>query len=114
MKIPSTARFADEKLKNAFHSLETGDDAERRLFEEVKQAVENIENNAFCGIQIQKYLIPKEYKQKYNIQNIWKYNLSNGWRLLYSLTKEDVVLISIILNWSSHKEYEKRFKYKVK
>ncbi len=114
MKIPSKAIFADEQVQKEYFRLKKGDDAERRLFEEINKAVEDIEKNAFCGIQIQKYLIPKEYQRKYGISNLWKYNLSQGWRLLYCLTREEITLVSVILEWSDHKEYEKRFKYKVR
>ena len=67
--------------------------------------------NAFCGTQIPKRLFPKEYIQKYGITNLWKYDLPKAWRLLYSVAKDEVVVISIILEWFDHKEYERRFKY---
>ena len=34
------------------YKLENGDDSERRLFKLIDQAITNIEENAFCGIQI--------------------------------------------------------------
>jgi len=37
--------------------------------------------------------------------------LRNGWRLLYTLKEEEMVVIGIILEWLPHKEYERRFKY---
>lgn len=59
-----------------------------------------------------KKLFPKEYIKKYCINNLWKYDLSNGWRLLYTVTAEnEVELISAILEWFNHKDYEKRMKY---
>ncbi|MDI6708812.1 MAG: hypothetical protein QME47_07005, partial [Candidatus Thermoplasmatota archaeon] len=30
-------------------------------------------------------LIPKEYIEKYSIDNLWKYNMPKAWRLLYSV-----------------------------
>ncbi len=73
--------------------------------------METIEVNAFCGIQIPKHLIPKEYTKKYDIKNLWKYNLPNAWRLLYSVEGNNVKIISIILEWLDHKKYERRSKY---
>ena len=108
MKRPSVARFADEKLKIAFYSLKEGDYSDRQLFEAVHKAVQTIEQNAFSGIQLRKYLIPKEYQVKYAVKNLWKYNLPNGWRLLYSIEQEDLVIISVILEWFDHKEYERK------
>ncbi len=54
MKLPSTTRFADEKLKEIFYKLEEGDDSGRLLFKVINQALDNIEQNAFCGIQVPK------------------------------------------------------------
>ena len=71
----------------------------------------DIQKNAFCGIQIPKKLIPREYIKKYGIRNLWKYNLPNAWRMLYSIEGRDVKIISIILEWLDHKNYERRFKY---
>lgn len=104
-------RFADEKVKEAFYKLEQGDDQERELFKLIKQALVNIEENAFCGIQIPKRLIPVEYLQKYEVANLWKYDLPRGWRLMYSIAREEVIVVSLVLEWFDHKEYERKFKY---
>lgn len=111
MKLLSTYRFADEKIKEAYYQLEQGDDQERELFKLIKQALINIEENAFCGIQLPKRLIPQEYTQNYGVGNVWKYDLPRGWRLIYSIVREEVIVISLILEWFDHKEYERRFNY---
>ena len=110
MKLPSTIRFFDEDIKKAFYKLENGDDSEKELFRLMNQAMNNIEQNAFCGIQLPKRLIPETYSKK-NIKNLWKYDLPRGWRLVYSIVNEELVVVSIVLEWMSHKEYERRFKY---
>jgi hypothetical protein len=79
MKLPSTIRFADEKIKDAFYKLKNGDYSEKELFKIINQALDNIESNAFCGIQIPKKLIPKEYLTKFDVKNLWKYDLPKGW-----------------------------------
>jgi len=108
MKLPSTIRFADIKIKESFHSLEKD---EKELYKSINQALDKIEKNAFSGIQISKKLIPQEYKQKFGIENLWKYNLLNGWRLMYSITSDEIIVLSLILEWFDHKEYERKFKY---
>lgn len=70
-----------------------------------------MEENAFCGIQIPKRLIPKTYLRKYGVDNLWKYDLPEGWRLLYSVRRDEIIVVSIILEWPPHKEYERRFGY---
>ena len=111
MKLSSKVIFANKKIKKAYYKLEKGDDSEKQLFKLISQALQNIEENAFCGIQIPKKLIPKEYLRKYEVKNLWKYDLPKGWRLIYSIFKEEIIVISLILEWFSHKDYKKRFKY---
>lgn len=111
MKLPSTIRFADENIKEALYKLENGDDSEKQLFKFINQALDNIEGNAFSGVQIPKRLIPKEYAVKYDVKNLWKYDLPKGWRLMYSIVNEELVVVSIILEWFDHKDYERRFRY---
>lgn len=110
MILPSKARFFDEAIKEAFYKLETGDDSERELFKVLNQAIDNIEQNAFCGIQIPKKLIPEEYHKK-GVKNAWKCDLPKGWRLIYSIVNEELIVVSIVLEWFNHKDYEKRFNY---
>ena len=78
MRLPSDIRFADESIREAFYKLEKGDDSERELFKFINQALDNIERNAFCGIQIPKRLIPKEYITKYGVK---KYLKLMGWSI---------------------------------
>jgi len=70
-----------------------------------------LKKDPFCGIAIQKRLIPKIYIKKYGIDNLWKYDLPGAWRLLYSVAADRVKIVSIILEWLDHKGYERRFGY---
>ena len=112
MKLPSKIKFADEKVKRAFERLSTSTTEDGQLYKFLAQAFENLEKDAFIGIQIPKKLIPKEYRQKYEIDNLWKYNLPNAWRLLYSVSRDEITVISIVLEWMKHKEYDRKFGYK--
>ncbi len=109
MRLSSKVKFSDRKVKEAFLHLNTSN--EKNIYNWLIRAFKDIEDNAFCGIQIPKRLIPQEYKKKYNIHNLWKYNLPNAWRLLYSIENQEIIVVSIILEWMDHKTYEKRFKY---
>lgn len=102
--------FADEKVKEAFEKLKNSPD-EKRLYENLMRAFKDIEENPNAFIHIKQKLIPKVYINKYGIDNLWKYDLPNGWRLLYSLGKGEIEIIAIILEWFDHKDYEKRFGY---
>ena len=111
MEIPSQVRFADEVLQRSFEQLSDGNSEEKEVREWLEQAFVNIEKNAFCGIQIPKKLIPKEYIADYRITNLWKYNLPNAWRLLYSIENQQICVVSIVLEWMNHKDYERKFNY---
>jgi len=109
MRLSSKIRFADGKVKKAFEELsELG---ESKMYNWLVRALKDIEENAFCGIQIPKRLIPKEYLKKYEVHNLWKYNLPDAWRLIYSIENQEILVVSIVLDWMDHKTYEKKFKY---
>ena len=106
--MKSKVQFINEQVKNAFEKLKNEDE---QVYKIILRAFGDIENNAFCGIQIPKRLIPKEYIQKYEVKNLWKYNLPDAWRLIYSVKGKNLLIFSIILEWLDHKEYERRFHY---
>lgn len=103
-------RFADINLKKAYDKLKDSEFSD--LYKHITKTFKDIEKNPSCGTAVPKHLIPKIYIKKYDINNLFKYDLPAGWRLLYSLKKEEIEIIAIILEWMSHKEYERRFKYK--
>lgn len=77
----------------------------------MNRAFDDLADNPFCGIPIPRRLMPKVYIKKYGIDNLWKYNLPNAWRLIYSFAKNEVIVIAIILEWMNHKSYERKFAY---
>lgn len=111
MILPSKIQFADEKVKDAFETLKNSSGEEKQLYAWLARAFKDIEQNAFCGLQIPKKLLPEEYAQKFNIDNLWKYNLPNAWRLIYAVKGNGIIVISVILEWFDHKNYERRFNY---
>ena len=111
MDLKAEMRFADIALKSAFDALEKGDAQEKQLHCSLVRAFNHIKHNVFCGAQVPKKLIPREYLQKYRVDNLWKCNLPGAWRLLYSVEKEGITVVAILLEWLNHKSYEKRFGY---
>jgi len=101
-------RYADEKIKKDFEKLKNRDD---KLLRHLKNAIENIKEDPTCGIKVPQKLIPKEWIKKYSIDNLYKYNLPDAWRLLYSLSGGQVEIIAIILGCYNHKNYERKFNY---
>jgi len=108
MMKPSKVVFISQELEKSFNSLPNNDPIKKAII----RAIKDLKRNAFSGIQIPKRLFPKEYVKKYEINNLWKYDLPKGWRLLYTVIGEnEVQIISAILEWFDHKEYERRFGY---
>lgn len=105
---PSKVVFISDELERDFNTLKNDDPIKKAMI----RAIHDLRDNAFSGIQIPKRLIPKEYIKKYKINNLWKYDLPRSWRLLYTIAPDnEVELISAILEWFDHKNYERRFKY---
>ena len=110
--MKSKVVFGDEKVKASLEKLKSSKTEDKKLYGWLTRALEDLEQNAFCGIQIPKKLFPKEYEKRFGeLDNLWKYNLPNAWRLIYTVKNGEVLVLSIILEWLDHKEYERRFNY---
>ncbi len=101
--------FIDEKTKKEY---ENSRHENPTLFAFLERATDDLKKNPASGIKIPKKYWPKEYVAKYKIDNLWKYDLPNAWRLIYTVAKDEVMIMAIILEWFDHKSYEKRFGYK--
>ena len=98
--------------KKAYLKLKEKDDSESKTilksFERVKEILK--ENPQF-GDPISKDLIPKEFK-KLGIKNLYRVELSNYWRALYTIEGNRVEIFLFVLNIVNHKDYNKIFGYK--
>ena len=103
--------FADDQIKDNFFMLQSGRAEEKEIFNQLNTAFDMIANDPFCGIQVPKRLIPKMYITKYEIDNLWKFNFHKNWRLMYSVAGDRAQVVTLVLEWLSHKEYERRFGY---
>ena len=105
---PSEVIFSDDKIEKEFIKLDENNEIKKYI----KRAIRDIKENAFCGIPLPKRLFPNEYVKKYHMNNLWKYDLPDGWRLIYTITTPNKIeILAIILEWFNHKEYDRRFKY---
>jgi Txe/YoeB family toxin of Txe-Axe toxin-antitoxin module len=107
--IENSVGFIDAKVKEEYEKAKVEDP---QLFKFLERATNDLKENPFCGIKIPKNLWPKDYVRKYSIDNLWKYDLPNAWRLIYTISKDKVQILAIILEWFDHKNYEKRFGYR--
>jgi hypothetical protein len=105
---PEKVVFLDDTLQDSFETLSDKDPVKKGLV----KAIKDIQDDASCGRNVKKNLIPKSLIEKYNISNVWIYNLPNSWRLLYSITPtHEIKIIAAILCWMNHKEYERLFHF---
>jgi hypothetical protein len=74
------------------------------------------------GAQVPKRMIPLKYRQLYEVTNLWVVDLSNYWRMTYTLKQPlqeggEVEILSIwldVLDIIDHPAYDKIFGYKKK
>ncbi len=111
MKKNISVAFISKKLKEEFEFLKESKFEDKQLYEFIERAIDDLKANPACGTKIPKKLWPKEYIKKYKVTNLWKYDLPNAWRLIYTIETDEVMIMNIILEWFDHKEYERKFKY---
>ena len=110
MKIKEVT-FVNRKLEEDYLALKDGKFEDRELFRFLTRAKEDVLKDPLCGIRVPARLIPQVYLQRYNVISLWKYDLPNGWRMLYTILGNEVKIVGVILEWMSHKDYERRFGY---
>ena len=103
--------FASPKLEKNFEKLKQGKFEDKQLFDFIQRAVSDLKKNPRCGVKIPRKLWPRGYVKIYNIKNLWKYDLPDAWRLIYSIFEDQVMILNLILEWFPHKEYERKFDY---
>ena len=81
------------------------------IFRSIERVKIWLKENPFAGDQIRKGQIPKHYIQKYGVNNLWRIELSNYWRLIYTIKSDELEIIVFVLDISDHKKYEELFGY---
>ena len=85
---------------------------EMQLLRSIRQKVDFIKANPFYGDNIAKGIIPKEYAVRYNAKNLWRVELTNYWRMLYTIKGDQVEIICFVLDILDHEDYDDRFGYR--
>ncbi len=89
---------------------------DKTILNAINKKIELIKANFHYGDPIAKNLIPEEYKVKYGITNLFRVELPNFWRMLYTLTEGDteIEIVAFVLDVVDHKTYDKKFGYRKK
>lgn len=96
-------KFETESLELAFYKLKQSD---IKLYGQIDKARTMLKLNPWRGVFIKDYKTKTKYKRFWGYLNLWKYELSEGNRLIYTIKEDKVVIISIVIEWGSHKKYE--------
>ena len=108
---PEAKKVYDYLNKNSSTSKIEG-----TIFKSLNEKIELIRYNFQYGKIIPKKLIPKEYKDKYGVTNLFRVELPKFWRMLYTITEgeNEIEIIAFILDVIDHKKYNKIFGYRKK
>ncbi len=83
-----------------------------QLLRAIERGIHNLKINPQQGIHIPRKNIPKQTAKLYNTNKLWKFDLFGFWRMMYTLTGDEVKIVVFILEITGHKEYNKRFDYR--
>ena len=81
------------------------------LLRSIERVKELLKENPFAGDQVKKRQIPPKYIIKYNVNNIWRIELADRWRLIYTITGNQIGIIDFVLDIFNHRDYDKIFGY---
>ncbi|MFH1010520.1 MAG: hypothetical protein V1784_04715 [bacterium] len=120
MKTNKTTRVRnspvfEEQLKQLREAIAEKDNKfDKQLLKAIEREKGNLLIDMHKGIQIPKDEIPKEYIEAYGVTNLWKINLPDYWRMIYTIVGNEFEIISILLEFMGHKVYDKKFGYRKK
>ena len=97
---------SEEKLKGIESSFH------QPLLRSIHRARDLLKQNPFAGNQVPKRQNPPKYIQKFDIDNVWRIELADRWRLVYTITGNQVEIITFVMDIFNHKDYDKVFGYK--
>ena len=99
-----------QSLRDAIKEKETK--FHKQLLKAIEREKDNLLIDMHRGTQIEKSKIPKEYVLKYGVTNLWKINLPDYWRMVYTIVGNELEIISVLLEFMDHKGYDERFGYR--
>ena len=78
----------------------------------IDKKIDMLKSNVHCGQQVVGKMIPVEYIREYRIENLYRMELPNFWRMLYTLAETEEETIAFIIDILDHKRYSRKFGYK--
>lgn len=85
-----------------------------QLLSSIDASLRNIKANPYYGDLIPRKYISKATINKYGTDKIFRVELVGYWRLLYTVTGDEIKIIAFILEFMDHDKYNKLFGYRKK
>ena len=85
-----------------------------QLLKAIDREKANLKIDPQHGIHIPRKYIPKALINKYGTDRLWKIDLVGYWRLIYTITGDEIKIVAFILDFVDHKKYNKLFGYRSK
>lgn len=100
------------QAKESFLELKKRNDKEAQsILNSIERTKDILKQNPQYGNPISKELIPESLKRQ-GIKNLYRVELSNFWRMLYTLEGNKIEIFLFVLNIVDHPSYNKLFGYK--
>ena len=100
-----------DEAKDSYLELKRRNDKEAKsILNSIERIKEILKQNPQYGEPISKKLIPESLK-KLGIQTLYRVELSNYWRMLYTLEGNEITIYVFVLSIVDHREYNKLFGY---
>ena len=104
--------FLKDDAKEGYLKLKKRNDKEAKsILNSIQRVRDILKDNPQYGDPIAKKLIPKSLA-KLGIKNLYRVELSNYWRMLYTLEGNRIEILLFVLKIVDHPEYNKLFGYK--
>jgi|SRR3989344_6991074 len=104
--------FLKGQAKDNYLELKRRDDKESQsILNSIERLKGILKDNPQFGDPIAKKLIPKSFIDL-GVQNLYRVELSNYWRMIYTLEGNKIEIFLFVLNIVDHKNYNKLFGYK--
>ncbi len=104
VRKPSPKVYISDELAKCLNKL----GPKHKISKWIGDMKEVFKENMFAGELIKKSQIPKQYIDRYNVNNLYRYSHPEGFRSCYTILNGCPYILDIM----SHPEYDKVFGYK--
>lgn len=101
-----------EDLAKRYAELEkevtSGNCSNEKELKLIRKGIELLSISPTHGLKIPHSLpIFTYYAKKFEVDNLWKLDVSQEWRLIYTLGNDEIEIIAFVLELLDHKDYDK-------